>query len=550
MRRDLCALAAVAALAVAGITNVAGARGERGDAVLHEPIAPDPADDLAMHVAVEGDLPAAIHTSGGVVGAPDPLRLPSPWDLTYGLTGAHDAFAPDTDTRRPAVTDYDDPFTPSTTPFKRLEAFDTVLADYHLEVRDRHLARFTSPGGDTPPSADEDAFYADLVVDVPAEGTVRIPSVGPGARVVRARLGVGGTEMQFEILRDGADNWFLQKAPAGGPPHGAAADLQNQVPVRARLVMELAIARAAFGGRPGDAAWSDLTFVAPLPDDVARDAAIVRAAIGVSRSMRPREAIARLVDYFRGFTDSVEAPRPRGSMYLDLALSKKGVCRHRAYAFMITAQSLGIPARFVENETHAWVEIHDGTSWRRIDLGGAGRLSASAASRLAQRERYVSPSDAFAWPQRSEPATELLSASRAMSGQAPATGAGTGAGATLGGPGVPPAAAPRDRPDERRDDDHRVPSTVAIALGDAVVHRGVPLHLRGSVRADDEPCAHVAVELSLRSPSSGRSIPLGTLATGSDGAFEGAVVPAGVPLGDYELYAETPGDARCGRGRN
>jgi hypothetical protein len=27
-------------------------------------------------------------------------------------------------------------------------------------------------------------------------------------------------------------------------------------------------------------------------------------------------------------------------------------------------------------------------------------------------------------------------------------------------------------------------------------------------------------------------------------------VPSGVPLGDYELLAETPGDARCGRGGN
>ena len=119
--------------------------------------------------------------------------------------------------------------------------------------------------------------------------------------------------------------------------------------------------------------------MAPLPDNVARDAAVVRAAIGVSRAMRPRDAIAKLVDYFRGFTDSAETPAPRGSVYLDLALSKKGVCRHRAFAFLITAQSLGIPARLVENEAHAWVEIHDGTLWRRIDLGGAGLLPASAS---------------------------------------------------------------------------------------------------------------------------------------------------------------------------
>ena len=74
--------------------------------------------------------------------------------------------------------------------------------------------------------------------------------------------------------------------------------------------------------------------------------------------------------------------------------------------------------------------------------------------------------------------------------------------------------------------------------------------MRGAVRADDEACAHVAVELSLRDPSADKRIPLGTLATGDDGAFQGAVVPSGVPLGDYEVFAETPGDARCGRGGN
>src|SRR4029077_191040 len=169
----------------------------------------------------------------------------------------------------------------------------------------------------------EDPFYGDLIVDVPGEGSARIPSVGPGARVVRARLGVGATDVPFRILRDGADNWFLQLARIPGAPVLPA--------MRARLVMEVAVPRAAFGGPLGDASWGELPFVAPLPDNVTRDAAEVRAAIGVSRAMRPREAIARLVDYFRAFADSAEPPRPRGNAYLDLALSKKGVCRHRAF---------------------------------------------------------------------------------------------------------------------------------------------------------------------------------------------------------------------------
>jgi hypothetical protein len=538
MGRVARSLAVAAALIAAGLSGGAEASNE---VVLHERIPPDPAEDLALRVALTGGLPAAIQTPGGVVAAPDPLRSPTPSDASYGYAGTHDAFAPDTDTRRPEVGDYDDPFTPSTAPYKRLDAFDAVLADYHLEVRDSRLVRLAALQGGAPPGPEEDAFYADLVVDLPPEGSVRIPSVGPGARVVHARLGVGETAVPFQILRDGADNWFLQATSAPGSPRALGA---NGLPKRARLVMEVAIARAAFGGSPGDVNWSELPFVPPLPDNVARDAAIVRAAVGVSRAMRPRDVIAKLVDYFRGFTDSAETPAPRGSVYLDLALSKKGVCRHRAYAFLITAQSLGIPARLVENEAHAWVEIHDGALWRRIDLGGVGLLPAATASRLAQRQRYDAPPDAFPWPHKADRGTDMLSSAGSGAGGAGAAGAGTASIAV----GSAPAAR-----DPRSAGDLRPPSSVTLSITDAVVHRGVPLHVRGAVHAEGELCAHVAVELSLRDPSArkaNQSVVLGTLATGDDGTFEGAVVPSGMPLGDYELFAETPGDARCGRGGN
>jgi hypothetical protein len=44
-------------------------------------------------------------------------------------------------------------------------------------------------------------------------------------------------------------------------------------------------------------------------------------------------------------------------------------------------------------------------------------------------------------------------------------------------------------------------------------------------------------------------VQLGTVATGDDGAFaDGIVVPAGTPLGDYDVVARSHGDARCGDG--
>jgi transglutaminase-like putative cysteine protease len=529
--------------------------GAGGAPVVHEPIPPDPEEDLALRVSLDGDLPAAIHTPGGAVGAPDPLRPPSRNDAAYGIGSAQPSFSPDRDTRRPDIHAYDDPFTPSTAPFKRLEAFDAVRADYSLGVRDPHLVPIDTFVNAAPPTPDEDAFYANLVVDVPPEGSVRIPSVGPGARVVRARLGVGATELPFRVLRDGAGNWFLQETALVERPRPGGP---SAVPTRARLVMELAMPRAAFADAIVDVGWADLPVVFPLPDNVARDAAVVRTTIGVSRAMRPRQTIAKLVDYFRAFADSDEAPSGKGSIYLDLALSKKGVCRHRAYAFLITAQSLGIPTRLVQNEAHAWVEVNDSALWRRIDLGGAGHLAEDVAEALPHHAIYAMPPDAFPWPRGAERGDEMVSRADGPGGPGGAGSSGPGtqpsgsARSAASPPGGPLASANR-RTDGPTDDDPRPASTIALTVGDAVVHRGVPLHVRGEVRANDEPCAHVPVDIALLVAGANRRIApvtLATLATGDDGKFEGTVVPSGVPLGDYEVVAETPGDARCGRGHD
>lgn len=513
-----------------------------GGPILHEIIPPDAREDLAMHVALDGDLPAAIQTPNGVIPAPDPRAPTSSRDPAYGsMATDHSTFEPDRNTRRPEVASYDEPFTPSTAPFKRLEAFDAVREDYQLYVRDPRLSPVTSGA---PPGLEDEAFYADIVVDVAPDRTVRIPSVGPGARIVRGRLGVGATDLTFRVVHDGAENWYLQGS-------GARALL------RARLVMELAIPRAAFGGQVGNPSWSELPIVAPLPDNVARDAADVRTAIGVSRAQRPREALARLVQYFRGFADSDDSPHGRGSVYLDLALSKKGVCRHRAFAFLITAQSLGIPTRLVRNEAHAWVEVHDGTLWRRIDLGGAGHM-AEPSDAMAERPVYRPPPDGFAWPQNAERGDDMVSDARARAASSNAPGAsstaapGSGAPAGPRPPTVSPAASSAAS-SSGTDQDDRPPSLVTLGVTDADVHRGLPLRLRGAVRAENEPCAHVAVEIWLREPGtrSPRAMLLGTLATGDDGSFAGAiVVPGSTPLGDYDVVARTHGDARCGGGES
>ncbi|HEY8076335.1 MAG TPA: transglutaminase-like domain-containing protein, partial [Labilithrix sp.] len=340
------------------VLAAAPADAQRPGPVLHEVIPPDPREDVALSVPLDGELHAAIDTPRGPIAAPDPNKPPqAQGEAPYSNSprdGIPDStFDPDRHTQRPDVLPYDDPFSPSTAPFKRLSAFDRVDASYTLSVRDpstRPLAISASP----PPDPSEEKFYADMVVDLGAGQHVKIPSVGPDARVLAARAGVGTQDVRFRLYRDGADNWFIE----------------SEVSTRARVVMELAIRRAAFGGDFGNPSWAEMLPVPPLPPKVTRSATEVAARIGVSRRMSPRDVVAKLVSYFRGFSESDEPPAQTTDIYLDLALSKKGVCRHRAFAFLVTALYLGLPTRMIVNEAHAWVEVYDGHMWRRIDLGG------------------------------------------------------------------------------------------------------------------------------------------------------------------------------------
>lgn len=556
----------VTAISIVGPFVGDTARAEKpGNApVLHEPLPANPREDVSFDLTLSGDLPAAIQTPNGLVSAPDPGRPVdgngSEHETPYGANSKADpsdgSFKPDRDTRRPDVLPYDDPFTPSTTPFKRLMAFDMVDASYTLSVRSNHLEPLTVSAA-SPVAANEQSFYADMVVDLAPGANVRIPSVGPGTRVLRARAGVGSEDVPIRLYRDGAENWFV---------------LSNATK-RVRLVMELAIARTAFGGDYGDPAWTDLPRVTALPTRVAVAAKQVAAKIGVAGPASPRDKLNKLVAYFRSFADSEDPPTPSNDIYLDLALSKKGVCRHRSFAFMVTALSVGLPTRMVVNEAHAWVEVHDGRAFRRIDLGGAG---VALEHPLADKPRYEPPNDPFAWPHGSSRGDEL--AQRAQRGSSGARGRSQGnpGTSTSGANATDPTAPTRPGEQGRRDENHgrttadgapststegsadpaassaapdeRVPSTLTLTVEGASAKRGALLHVSGRVSSSERACPHVTVDVVLHRNDGGEVI-LGRLATDDRGAYDGPLLlPTSMPLGDYDVRAKTAGDTRCGPG--
>lgn len=506
--------------------------------VLHEYIEPNAAEDVAFSATTpDGAMPAALETESGLVPAPQTGERSKPKnEHAYGGNATPDSidasFRVDRDTTRPDSVSYDEPFIPAVAPFKRLYAYDAVDESFELTVFDKSLSKLELGGK---PGPADDQFYADLFVDVQPGLPVRIPSVAPGARALVART---DPELSFSIERDRADNWFL------------VGDARRRV----RLIMQLAAPRAVFGTELADSSYSELLQkLPPLPPAVRSAALDVAREIGVSQRQSPKQVVAALVSYFRGFAPSDATPKAtRGAqLYEELSLSRKGVCRHRAYAFTVTALGLGIPTRMVRNEAHAWVEVYDGVRFHRIDLGGAaGRmeLDPRTADHL-----YRPPQDSFSWPEGSESGQGMLADTLDAPGaQAGATGGASSAGTRAAPAPTPSAAAAASAAAQPRvapSGDDRPHASVDLKLEQLSSVRGGVVQLKGSVEAAGEPCLFSRVDVSLRD-ASGVETWLGAFPTDENGKLEGRVtVPFDIDVGDYKVIARTPGTGRCGSSR-
>src|SRR5690606_17861641 len=134
--------------------------------VLHEFIEPRPDEDLELGATTpDGRMPAAVRTPSGVISAPGFAGQNPARQVAYGGSSTPDSidatYRIDRDTTQPASVDYDDPFTPSVAPFKRLYAFDAVDPELELVVRDKGT-RPVRVGGTL--RSGDDHFFGDLFV--------------------------------------------------------------------------------------------------------------------------------------------------------------------------------------------------------------------------------------------------------------------------------------------------------------------------------------------------------------------------------------------------
>jgi hypothetical protein len=478
-------------------------------------------------------IPERLQTQSGVVAAPN-LGRPNQGPSYAQSPKQSDAYSLDSDTSRPDVVGYTDPFTPAIPPFKRSFAYDTVDSEFRLAVADP-TPKPLSIGGKAGPI--DDQFFADLNLTLTSDVAVRIPSVGPQARVLAARL---IPDVPFELLQDSAENWFIK-----------VSNSSNY-----RLIMHLSIDRRVFGSPFMEATWEALRPQLPkLPATLAAETRGVREQLGLTEDLSPAAALKLLVRHFRGFAPSDDSPDLQGAaLYREIVASKKGVCRHRSFAFVVTALSIGLPARLIRNEAHAWVEVFDSKMWHRIDLGGAaGRMEFDDAA----QPQHAAPSDPFAWPNGSESGTDMAERARnaRRNGRSPSTDPSPAGAPLTTDPAIAPQGQGEPLPLETRDaseDDEPVQrkssALVSVTLAVSRATRGARVRIEGQVHTAEAACDLTRVDVRLASDG-GQSYALGTLVTNERGQYGGEVmVPTNVPVGDYEVVATTPGSQSCGPG--
>ncbi len=518
-----------------------------------------------------GQNPAAFAATGKLLPEPATDQPPGSGEPTHGSA----SFAADRQTQsRPdyrtgpdAPLQYVTVFNPSVVPFKRMSALDAVQPDYTLRVGSSALVDLPI-GGTT--DADRDVFWGSLVLELEPGRDVAIPSVAPDMRVLSYEI---EPRLALTFSKDDADNYFVRS------DESAASGVH-------RLVFMVDADASYFapsvprGYRVRDVARLSRSLARPLPADLRAEAAKAARSLRISAATPLPVALDRLARYFRGF-EARPAPPPSGNIYRDLFYSQAGVCRHRSFAFMVTAAGLGIPVRYVTNEAHAFVEVWaPEVGWMRMDLGGASpRLDVrNAADKTLHQPRRADP---FAQPPGyRDDYTQLAGDIRGLSAEQLAE-----AQTSRLEPAEPDDAAGRqdrgttsDAAPERRDpeptdssaadapapppagEDEVLPSPTPPTRGKAATRivvetaasrgfRGEPLLVRGRLEARDATAAELRVDVYLAPSDSGGSGArlLGHGLTRTDGSFELELeLPADLELRDYEVFAATPGDAERG----
>lgn len=512
----------------------------------------------------EGQNPTAFANGAKILPEPAASEERKPTEPVHGSGG----FAADRDTQtKPdystgsdSTLQYVTVFNPSVLPFKRMSAMDMVAEDYTLYTLNSRSRDDLTVGGS--PTKDRDLFWGSLVVELKPGEDVPIPSVAPDMRILSYEI---EPRTSLVFAKDGSDNFYVRTDETGvSGPHRLVfmvdADAGYFAPSLPRRHKVGDVARLAPAG-----------LLKPVPQKVQAVAERAHRHLGLDSNTRLDVALNRLVFYFRGF-EPKEIEDSTGDIYWDLFINKAGVCRHRSFAFMVTANALGIPTRYLTNEAHAWVEVWvPGQSWVRVDLGGAAlRMQVdNAQDKSMHRPRGEDP---FSQPPEYEDnytqlegdiqglTNEQIEERRQPGGQGSGQGSGqgasfdpdapagdddTGAEEVLVGPGRSLPTLPASAME------NKVPTQIRITQSASEGYRGESLPVAGVVTARDGQGVlgvggqRVNVWMAPQGQDGEGAELVGHTVSEADGSFSVQVVlPDNMELKEYELFVATPGDVR------
>jgi len=468
-------------------------------------------------------------------------------------------FRPDRLTSLEGSLDYYEAFNPSVAPFKRVTAFGAIRLDADgktpvlgLEDARRRVVPIEGLQAPAPDARPRDRFVGEIDLDFHANSLQALPTVSPESRILTLTT---QPKLDVQIERDAADNMFLR---ARGPlPDGTVHVRWDTDAPRSYFGTEIPTTKLReLSGLRGQST------VPALERSIARRAQHFAGELGITANTELRTALEKLTNHFRGFVESAEPPANTGDLYLDLVHGGKGLCRHRAYGFVVTARALKIEARFVQNEAHSWVEVRlPETGFVRIDLGGAshgltahdthGRMSYVPAQPdtlprpAAYRQSHARAArDNPATGEPLDPATEAASLSgRWLPDGTDASSQAAGADKISSGASTGPAAAARSGSDQGSG----VKQSVHLQLEDrrASAVRGGKLVLTGRALDDNERgVPGLRVEVWIRRPERQQRMLLAVQVSDPDGYFRADFgVPPDLAVGDYRLQVRSDGDA-------
>lgn len=556
-----CAVAATAA----GLVLAQSA--SRSRPVLHEELPLLTGDKASATISKQGSTgnPTAIVAGDKMLPKPSVDAKPRPDEPVLGTDNfAADrltSMKPDDNTGPDNTLQYVSVFNPDVLPFKRMSSFDAINDDYTLHVS-RTVLTELPVGGTTDPKT-RDRFYGDVLVQLKPGADVALPSVAPDMRILSYEV---KPRIALHFSKDGADNFYVRsdEPNASGQYRvtfycdADAGYFAPSLPPRTLHVRDVA-----------NAAPPELKPV--IPRDVLRQAHVTLDKLGIDNTFELSAAFNKLVGYFRAF-EAGDIKRPSGDIYRDLCDSQAGVCRHRSFAFMVTANALGIPTRYVQNEAHAFVEVwFPQRGWQRIDLGGAAlRMNVTGADdkklhRPRSDDPFMKP------PEYKNQYTQLEGEINGLSDQQKAdkkksldqsppsgaigtsgNGTGSGGGSVFGtGSGGADSNTPdRISPDPglpvKTQDPKKPTPELIVTQSDTSAYRGDQLHVEGIVRVSGKglPNHRVNVFLSPAGRGGQGAIAVGHALTTADGTFRTDVpVPATLDLARYEVLLSSDEDA-------